>query len=114
MRFVMMEHEFGREEVPGFLDSLKDALAAATAGLERYAAGHPDGRHPRLALEHGLAVQRASLQWAGHAIAEPRAAAPAPAPQAAPLPPRVPGQIRGTRTAERKADGPAVATLRSG
>lgn len=75
LRFVMMEPEFAPEEVVGFLDSLKDALAAFTAGLERYAAAaHLDGRHPRLALEHGVAVHRASLQWAEQAIAALRAA----------------------------------------
>lgn len=75
LRFVMMESEFAPEEVVGFLDSLKDALAAFTAGLERYAAAaHLDGRHPRLALEHGVAVHRASLQWAEQAIAALRAA----------------------------------------
>jgi DNA-binding PadR family transcriptional regulator len=76
MRFVMMEHVFTRNEVLIFLGSLKDALAAFTAGLERYAAAPQleDG-HPRLALEHGIAVNRASLQWADHAIAALRAAA---------------------------------------
>ncbi|MGD0555015.1 MAG: PadR family transcriptional regulator [Streptosporangiaceae bacterium] len=78
MRFVMMEHAVSREEVLGFLDGLNDALAAVTAGLERYAAAaHFDDRHPSLALEHGLAVHRASLRWTGQAIAELRGA-PAP------------------------------------
>jgi len=71
MRFVMMEHASSRAEVLAFLDDLKDALAAFTAGLEQHVAataqlGH---RHPSLALDHGLAVHRASLRWAGHAIA---------------------------------------------
>jgi DNA-binding PadR family transcriptional regulator len=75
MRFVMMEHAFSREEVLGFLNDFKDALAAFTAGLERYAAAAPlDDRHARLAMEHGLAVHRASLQWADRAIAALRAA----------------------------------------
>lgn len=74
MRFVMMEHVFPREEVLSFLDNLEKGLAALTADLERYAAIAPvDDRHPRLALDHGLAVHRASLQWAGHAIAVLRA-----------------------------------------
>lgn len=65
MRFVMMEHAFPRGDVLGFLTSLKDALAASTAQLERYAAApaQPLGRHPRLALGHGLAIHRASLRW---------------------------------------------------
>ena len=78
MRFVMMEHVFPREDVLAFLQDLADALAAVTAGLERYtAAADMPGRHPRLALDHGLAVQRASLQWADHAIAA-LSAVPAP------------------------------------
>ena len=81
MRFVMMEHASSREEVLSFLDNLKDALAAFTSGLEQYAATtvQLDDRHPGLALEHGLAVHRASLRWAKHAIAALRAA-PSPGP----------------------------------
>ena len=82
MRFVLMEHASSREEVLSFLGDLKDALAAFTAGLERYAGttAHLDDRHPGLALDHGLAVYRASLRWTRHAIAELRAA-PAPSSQ---------------------------------
>jgi DNA-binding PadR family transcriptional regulator len=78
MRFVMMERLFSREEVLGFLQDLTAALTAFTAGLERYAAGADlTDQHPRLALDHGLAVHRASLQWAEHAIAA-LSAVPAP------------------------------------
>jgi hypothetical protein len=82
MRFVMMEHASSREEVLSFLDNLRDALAAFTAGLERYAGATAqlDDRHPGLALDHGLTVYRASLRWTRHAIAALRAA-PAPSPQ---------------------------------
>jgi len=69
MRFVMMEHLFTSEEVLTFLRGLADALAAFTAELEQHAAADPGDRHPRLAVEHGLAVYRASLRWAEHAIA---------------------------------------------
>jgi DNA-binding PadR family transcriptional regulator len=81
MRFVMMEYAFRPDEVLGFLTSLKDALAASTAQLERYAdaPAQPVGRHPGLALEHGLAVHRASLQWTRHAITALRAAGEPPA-----------------------------------
>lgn len=76
MRFVMMEHAFSRDEVLGFLESLRDALAAFVAGLEQFAAVAPaDFRHPGLALDHGVVVYRASLQWAEHAIEVLRAAA---------------------------------------
>jgi DNA-binding PadR family transcriptional regulator len=76
MRFVMMEHAASREEVLSFLDDLKDALAAFTSGLERHAAATAqlDERHPGLALDHGLAVHRASLRWTRHAIATLRPA----------------------------------------
>jgi DNA-binding PadR family transcriptional regulator len=78
MRFVMMEHLFPREDVLGFLQILADALAALIAELDQYpAATDHDNRHPRLALDHGLAVHRASLQWAEHTIA---ALSPVPAP----------------------------------
>ncbi len=81
LRFVMMEHASSPEEVLGFLDDLKDALAAFTAGLERYAGATAqlDDRHPALALDHGLAVYRASLRWTRQTIAVLRAA-PAPYP----------------------------------
>jgi hypothetical protein len=76
MRFVMMEHASSREEVLSFLGDLKDALAAFTSGLEQYAVGTAqlDDRHPGLALDHGLAVYRASLRWTRHAITALRAA----------------------------------------
>jgi DNA-binding PadR family transcriptional regulator len=82
IRFVMMEPLLAPEEVLTFLRNLADALAAFTAQLEHYTAtaGH-SGRHPRLALDHGLAVHRASLRWAEHAIAA-LSAAPAPSPAA--------------------------------
>jgi hypothetical protein len=71
----MMEHASSREEVLSFLDNLKDPLATFTAGLERYAGATAqlDDRHPGLALDHGLAVYRASLRWTRHAIAALRA-----------------------------------------
>src|ERR1700678_289035 len=75
IRFAMMERVITREEGVGFLRDLKAALAAATAELERHvAATRLNDRHPRLAMEHGLAVHRASLRWAEHAIAELSAA----------------------------------------
>lgn len=79
MRFVMMEDAFSRDEVLSYLDDLREALASLTAGLERYAAApDTDGpRHPRLALDHGIAVHRASLEWTERAIAALQAAAPA-------------------------------------
>jgi PadR family transcriptional regulator, regulatory protein AphA len=70
MRFVMMENLFAPAEVVGFLQSLADALAELVAQLEKYGAGTDLGRrHPSLALDHGLAVHRASLRWAERTIA---------------------------------------------
>ncbi len=69
VRFVMMEHEVPRAAVLGFLRSLEDALAAFTTELERHTAGDPGQRHPGLAVDHGLAVHQASLQWVRHTIA---------------------------------------------
>jgi PadR family transcriptional regulator AphA len=84
MRFVMMEHLFPPDEVLAFLRSLSGALAAFTAQLERYTAATSLGdRHPRLALDHGLAVHRASLRWAENTIAA-LSAAPAPSRSQAP------------------------------
>jgi PadR family transcriptional regulator AphA len=70
MRFVMMEHLLPPEEVLAFLQNLADTLAALTARLEQFAAAadFPD-RNPRLALDHGIAVHRASLHWAEQTIA---------------------------------------------
>jgi DNA-binding PadR family transcriptional regulator len=72
MRFVMMEHLLPRAEVLAFLRSVADALAVFTADLEKYAAAAEfsfAGRHPGLALDHGIDVHRASLRWAERAIA---------------------------------------------
>jgi hypothetical protein len=81
MRFVMMEHKLSPAEVLAFLQNLADALAALTTQLEQYSrVADLTGRHPRLAVDHGLAVHRASLRWAEHTIAalsqEPAGPAP--------------------------------------
>src|SRR5215470_3650544 len=70
MRFVMMEHLLPTEEVIAFLRSLADGLAAFIAQLEGYTASAGlSNHHPRLALDHGIAVHRASLGWAEDTIA---------------------------------------------
>jgi PadR family transcriptional regulator AphA len=71
LRFVMMAHVLPDEAVVAFLDSLRAALAGFVASLERQAdamdaVGNP---YAGLAVEHGLAVHRASLAWAEQAIA---------------------------------------------
>jgi hypothetical protein len=72
LRFVMMAGVLPEEAVAGFLGSLRAALAGFVASLERQldgvdATGNP---YARLAVEHGLAVHRASLAWADQAIAK--------------------------------------------
>jgi DNA-binding PadR family transcriptional regulator len=63
MRFVMMENLLPRDQVLGFLRDLADALAAFTADRARHATANDASSHARLALDHGLAVHRASLRW---------------------------------------------------
>jgi len=81
MRFVMMEQVLSTAEVLMFLQALAGALAALITQLEHYG-GATDftDRHPRLAIDHGLAVHRASLRWAEQTIAalaqEPAGPAP--------------------------------------
>jgi DNA-binding PadR family transcriptional regulator len=65
MRFAMAERELSRTEVLAFLDDLGDALETFISEMEAFL--HDSllpGRHPALAVEHGLAVHRASLSWA--------------------------------------------------
>jgi DNA-binding PadR family transcriptional regulator len=70
MRFVMMERQLPRAEVVAFLSSLQAALADFVAAIERFTARmEATGQHGPLALEHGIAVHRASLEWTGRAIA---------------------------------------------
>jgi DNA-binding PadR family transcriptional regulator len=70
MRFVMMERQLPRAEILGFLSSLQSALADLVAAIERFTATlEPMGLHGPLALEHGIEVHRASLDWTGRAIA---------------------------------------------
>ena len=70
MRFVMLERFGSPEAAQAFLADLAAALEAFVETIEQYVASTPlPGRHPRLALEHGIAVHRASLQWATSAAA---------------------------------------------
>ena len=66
LRFVMMAHVLPEEEVIEFLASLRAALAGFVASLEQSAGAADAGGNPyaELAVEHGLAVHRASLAWA--------------------------------------------------
>lgn len=64
MRFVLMERRLSTDEVHAFLVSLVSALETFVGNLQGYTSSSLPGRHPRLALEHGLAVHVASLTWA--------------------------------------------------
>jgi PadR family transcriptional regulator AphA len=66
MRFALMEGHLPRESVLAFLADLEKALDAFVTGMERYvASGAQSARpHAELAIAHGIAIHRASLQWA--------------------------------------------------
>jgi DNA-binding PadR family transcriptional regulator len=66
MRFAMMESQLEQAEVLAFLAGLAGALDSFVAGLEKYVTSGADSarQHAQLALEYGLAVHRASLEWA--------------------------------------------------
>ena len=70
MRFAQMENRLPPADVLAFLTDLAAALEAFVAGLERFlASGALAGRPlPELAVGHGLAVHRASLDWARSAL----------------------------------------------
>jgi PadR family transcriptional regulator, regulatory protein AphA len=71
MRFVMMERQLPRADVLAFLASLQAALSDFLAAIERYTSGmDARGQHGPLALEHGIALHRASLDWTARAIAQ--------------------------------------------
>jgi DNA-binding PadR family transcriptional regulator len=71
MRFAMMENQLERAEIIAFLKGLAEALDRFVAGMERYVASGVQSarRHAQLALEHGITVHRASLDWTRSAIA---------------------------------------------
>jgi DNA-binding PadR family transcriptional regulator len=72
MRFMMMEDEVENHEVLAYLRDLEAGLDAFVAGMESYLAAHKESAriHGSLALEHGIAVHRASLDWVRSAMAE--------------------------------------------
>ncbi len=73
MRFVLMEDAAPREDVLAFLASLIGGLEQFVKGVEAYADGpgrQLPGRHPLLALRHGIVMHQASLDWARATAAE--------------------------------------------
>jgi DNA-binding PadR family transcriptional regulator len=71
MRFSLMEKYLERAEVIAFLADLGDALDGFVRGMEQFVASRQEtlGQHPLLALEHGIAIHRASLEWVRSAMA---------------------------------------------
>jgi DNA-binding PadR family transcriptional regulator len=70
VRFVLMEGLLAPAQIDAFLRDLSSALEGFVEGMERYLASTALlGAHPRLALEHGIAVHQASLSWARSARA---------------------------------------------
>jgi DNA-binding PadR family transcriptional regulator len=70
VRFVMMAQVLPGAAVLEFLTSLRAALAGFVTALEQQvdAADVAANPYAGLAVEHGLAVHRASLAWVGQAI----------------------------------------------
>ena len=72
MRFALMENNLPREAVLAFLADLAGALDRFVCGIEQFVAsgtGQSLPRHALLALEHGIVMHRASLEWARSAMA---------------------------------------------
>jgi DNA-binding PadR family transcriptional regulator len=71
MRFSLMERYLDRAEVIAFLADLGDALDGFVRGMEQFTASRQETLrgHALLALEHGIAIHRASLEWVGSAMA---------------------------------------------
>jgi hypothetical protein len=71
MRFSLMENYLERAEVIAFLADLGDALDGFVRGMEQFVASRQGvlPRHAVLALEHGIVMHRASLEWARSAMA---------------------------------------------
>ena len=70
VRFVMMAGALPEDAVLAFLTSLRAALAGFVAALEQQLDAPDVAANPYagLAVEHGLAVHRASLAWAERAM----------------------------------------------
>jgi DNA-binding PadR family transcriptional regulator len=71
MRFALMENHLPRAAVLTFLTDLADALDGFVSGVEQYLASGVESSRPlaELALQHGIAVRRTSLNWARSALA---------------------------------------------
>lgn len=63
--FSLMENYLERAEVIAFLADLGAALDGFVRGMEQFAASRQGTlrEHALLAVEHGIAIHRASLEW---------------------------------------------------
>jgi DNA-binding PadR family transcriptional regulator len=70
MRFALMENHLPRESVVAFLTDLARANEMFLTAMEQYLASGAQAHRPHaeLAIEHGIAVHRASLDWARSAL----------------------------------------------
>jgi DNA-binding PadR family transcriptional regulator len=71
MRFALMEDRLPRPAVRAFLQDLQNALDTFVTAMEHYLASGAEAQkpHAELAIEHGIAVHRASLDWTRSALA---------------------------------------------
>lgn len=71
MRFSLMEGYLERAEVIAFLADLGDALDGFVRGMEQFVALRQGvlREHALLAVEHGIVIHRASLEWVRSAMA---------------------------------------------
>ena len=71
MRFSLMENYLERAEVIAFLADLGDALDGFVRGVEQFVVSRQGTlrEHALLALEHGIVIHRASLEWVRSAMA---------------------------------------------
>jgi DNA-binding PadR family transcriptional regulator len=71
MRFALMENHLPRAAVRAFLDDLANALDTFVTAMEQYLASGVQAHRPHaeLAIAHGIAVHRASLEWTRSAVA---------------------------------------------
>ena len=70
MRFALMENRLPRAAIRAFLEDLENALDTFVTAMERYLASGVQAHkpHAELAIKHGIAVHRASLDWTRSAL----------------------------------------------
>jgi DNA-binding PadR family transcriptional regulator len=70
MRFALMEDRLPRTAIRAFLEDLENALDTFVTAMEDYLASGAQAHkpHAELAIKHGIAVHRASLDWTRSAL----------------------------------------------